>query len=97
MAHVALISWLLFSVLAGMYASKLNRSGGVYFVASLLLSPLIVFLVLLIVGEFKDENLYIVKVKPERRRYHKRRIRCTKEKTTGLAFSSLYLSSPLQR
>lgn len=43
--------WVILSILCGMYASKLNRSGFGYFVLACLLSPVIGFIALLILGD----------------------------------------------
>jgi hypothetical protein len=43
-------AWLIFAILAGMFASSKSRSGMGYFLLSVILSPLIVFILLLVLG-----------------------------------------------
>ncbi|WP_067177028.1 SHOCT domain-containing protein [Sulfurospirillum sp. UCH001] len=49
-----LLFLVLFSVLCGMYANKLNRNGFGYFILSLFLTPLFGFVLLFILGENKE-------------------------------------------
>ncbi len=44
---------LIFSVLTGIYASKKNRNGLGYFVLSLIISPVITFIIIYAAGEKK--------------------------------------------
>ena len=46
-----IISWLLFAILAAMFASSKGRSGLGYFLLAILFSPLVVFILLLILGD----------------------------------------------
>lgn len=47
------VFWFVLSILAGIYANKLNRSGFGYFLLSLFLTPIIGFIALLVLGELK--------------------------------------------
>ena len=53
MAHIKrnVTPWLIFAVLAAMFAISKGRSGFGYFLLSVILSPLIVFILLLILGD----------------------------------------------
>jgi hypothetical protein len=51
----AVIVWIVFSALVGLYADSKNRSGIGYVFLSLLLSPLIGFFVVAIAGEKKND------------------------------------------
>ena len=42
---------ILFSIFAGIYANKKNRSGIGYFILSLFISPIITFIIIAIAGE----------------------------------------------
>lgn len=50
------IFWFLFSALCGVMASKAGRSGFGYFILSCLISPIICFLLLAILGKVKEEG-----------------------------------------
>lgn len=49
-----LLTWLILSICCGMYASKLKRSGFCWFLISLILSPLIAFILLVVMGESSE-------------------------------------------
>ena len=49
-----ILFWLVFSVLVGVWASNRGRSGLGYGLLSLLISPLITFLVLLVIGPSRE-------------------------------------------
>jgi len=50
------IFWFLFSALCGVMASKAGRSGFGYFILACLISPIICFLLLAILGKVKEEG-----------------------------------------
>ena len=50
-----LFFWVIFAVLVGAFAEKRGRSGVGWFFLALLISPLIAFLVLLLIGENRDK------------------------------------------
>jgi biotin transporter BioY len=45
-----LIFWILLSILVGFFASSKKRSGGGWFFISIFISPLIAFIILLVIG-----------------------------------------------
>jgi hypothetical protein len=49
-----LFFWLTFAVLVGVYAERKGRSGGGFFLLAILLSPLIAFLIALVVQPIQD-------------------------------------------
>ncbi len=53
-----LITWIILSALCGVYASSKGRSGMGYTFLSMLLSPVIGFIVVAIAGEKKEQNCY---------------------------------------
>ena len=50
------IFWFIFSALCGVMASKAGRSGFGYFILACLISPIICFLLLAILGKVKEEG-----------------------------------------
>ena len=50
------IFWFLFAALCGVMASKAGRSGFGYFILACLISPIICFLLLAILGKVKEEG-----------------------------------------
>lgn len=52
-----LLFLVIFSVLCGMYANKLNRNGFGYFILSLFLTPLFGFVLLFILGQNYDNAI----------------------------------------
>lgn len=64
--------WLLWSVLVGVFASKRGRSGIGWFLVSVVLSPLIAFIILLVIRDIASEEraqleAYRRKVEEEKR------------------------------
>jgi hypothetical protein len=53
---VIFLFWILFAVLVGVYASGKGRSGAGFFVLALLLSPLVAFIIALIVKPSREEQ-----------------------------------------
>jgi hypothetical protein len=56
MTFALIIMWFVFSVLVGFFATSLKRTGIGWFFLALFLSPLISFIILLIIGEVKPEK-----------------------------------------
>lgn len=50
-----LFFWIGFSILCGMIASKAGRSGFGYFMLACIISPLLCFILLLIIGKTNDQ------------------------------------------
>ena len=51
------IAWLLLSMAAGMYAKRINRNATVWALLALLLSPVLAFVFLLVLGEKTSDQI----------------------------------------
>lgn len=56
--------WLFFSIIVGLMASKRQRSGFLYFLLSMLLSPLLIGILVLVLGDAKPGSLPVTVVAP---------------------------------
>jgi hypothetical protein len=56
------IGWIVFSILVGVFANSRGRSGFGYFILSLVLSPLIMFIVVAILGDMKTQAAQAIAV-----------------------------------
>lgn len=58
------IFWLVFAIIVGVMASKRQRSGFLYFLLSMLLSPLLIGILVLVLGNAKPVPLPVTVVPP---------------------------------
>jgi hypothetical protein len=51
-----ILFWICISIIVGIYASRLNRNGFGWFIASIFISPLLAWLFLLAIGSHKNTD-----------------------------------------